>query len=719
MRLKRAKARAFRSFYDEQTTPDLPEKGLFLVDGMNKDTGGGSNSGKSNLTLMVAYALDFCPYPATILQNWDTASKMQNVLELDTANGPLTLSRGEHTYVEYKGVKTSGAKAYKEKLQEIFKLSPDMLEALTYRRQGQQGGIFLSMDDAHKKSFLSELLGLTKIEKAIEVSKLQIVGLEVLLKVKQGVLDNLPSIVEPVLDIPVNNIEELQGKHKSDTWLMAQTRIKQVATEKEILELKKEITKLEGELTWFLKDVSSDFANSKGLASLKTKLGDFYNNEQLNALKHAASIAYSELNKHLLGQVSMSSNQKRIKFLEGDIVQERYEADKITGLGTDLDKATQDLNSLMGQKCYVCEGPRVRDPVLLRQAEDRAATAQARLDAALLRRSTLPQTIHRIGCEIAELVDTVAKFDNETKRLQSIYSKCLGDIKEYESSIGKNQAILVLEIQTLEAKITLDRQNAASGLRHNIDSSKGKLHNLEFARMDHINKQRELASGISSIENDIKLYELIDKQARTEYNIRLREYQKNYVRHQQLNSEISSTLESINLEKDLIIALGKEGFLGSIFEEILGDISSRTNDYLKMVPNVATITLSLDTEKETKTGSMSKKITPVVYKSGKAIPLTGGISGGMVAVVALAVDLALLSIIQERTGLELGWLILDEAMDGLGSLEKEACFELLRQVAHNKLILIIEHDDKAKTFCDGSIRVVTENERTTIDTTIY
>jgi chaperonin cofactor prefoldin len=573
------------------------------------------------------------------------------------------------------------------------------------------------MDDSRKKSFLSELLGLDKVEKIVEQSKLEIVELEKLLLINEELLRNTPELPVPNLEMPVDNTAELEGDLKTTQWAQVQVKIKQTALEKEIEELKRKINKAQGVLTWFLKDLETDRTNSVELQAALKKLKDLDDPSKVQVLDQSMKLAYKELvsfKESLRG----TDNERSIKFLQESLKDMEKEISRIPQLLNELDKVNQNLNSLHDEKCFVCDGPRVRNPEVVRQVEAQKAALEGRVEALESSRAHFPVRSGQLEAQIQAYRDADKANQNQGARLEELCNKYRRDLTDYEASIAKNKQMVALEIKNIESQIALARNEASGVYKTQVDSLKGKLHTLELNRMDLVNKYREHTSKISSIENDIKLNKLIETQARTEYNIRLREYQKNQNHRNQWIDNINKFRTRANLEKDLCDALGREGFLGSIFEEVLMDISQRTNEYLKQIPNVATLTISLDTEKETKSGKISRKITPVVYKSGKAVPLTGGISGGMLAVVALAVDLALLSIIQERTGFELGWLILDEAMDGLGSIEKEACFELLRQVAHNKLILVIDHDDKAKAFCDGSIRVTTENDRSEISPTI-
>lgn len=58
----------------------------------------------------------------------------------------------------------------------------------------------------------------------------------------------------------------------------------------------------------------------------------------------------------------------------------------------------------------------------------------------------------------------------------------------------------------------------------------------------------------------------------------------------------------------------------------------------------------------------------------------------------LAVDLAFGKVASQRRGSYPGWLVLDEALNGLGSVEKESCLEMLGEYASDRLVLVVDHD---------------------------
>jgi DNA repair exonuclease SbcCD ATPase subunit len=170
---------------------------------------------------------------------------------------------------------------------------------------------------------------------------------------------------------------------------------------------------------------------------------------------------------------------------------------------------------------------------------------------------------------------------------------------------------------------------------------------------------------------------------------------------------------AIALELSVHQALGRQGYLGSIFDEILAEISTEVTDVLGNVPNVSGVTLRFDSTHETRKGATKRSIVPVVTKDGLEATFSS-LSGGQQSSVELAVDLAIGNVIGRRTGRTPGWLILDESFDGLDVQAKEGCMAILKRYATNRLVAVIDHASELKELFDQRIQVQLHNGVSTV-----
>jgi DNA repair exonuclease SbcCD ATPase subunit len=151
-------------------------------------------------------------------------------------------------------------------------------------------------------------------------------------------------------------------------------------------------------------------------------------------------------------------------------------------------------------------------------------------------------------------------------------------------------------------------------------------------------------------------------------------------------------------------------------EEILIEIAAIANDILSQVANVRHLSIAFETEREAvTTGNTVAKITPVIYSRGRKVSLSSGVSGGMRTSIELATDLAVGQVISRRRGSFPGFMILDEAFDGLGGAAKESCLEMLKTCANDRLILVVDHDAQFQGLFDQTITVNMVDGRSTLE----
>lgn len=161
----------------------------------------------------------------------------------------------------------------------------------------------------------------------------------------------------------------------------------------------------------------------------------------------------------------------------------------------------------------------------------------------------------------------------------------------------------------------------------------------------------------------------------------------------------------INLEiiTHCIRILDRQGFLGNIFDEVLSDIKNRTNDLMSSIPNVNTFSIDISSNSVTQKGKVNKKIKTSVYKDGEEKSLRS-LSGGQMTSSELCTDLAVGESIRSRSGSNLGWVALDEAMDGLDVETKKSVLEVIKSKI-NGLVIVVDHSTEIKDAFDKVIEV--------------
>lgn len=184
-------------------------------------------------------------------------------------------------------------------------------------------------------------------------------------------------------------------------------------------------------------------------------------------------------------------------------------------------------------------------------------------------------------------------------------------------------------------------------------------------------------------------------------------FQKQLARHQKTLETVQNDLEgrkkdlkaatvSLNAERDFIAAMGKQGFLGRIVEEVLFEISDEATKWLGRLANANRMGVVFSTETE----KGRQQIQLLVDVRGNRVKPDAVLSGGQLTSLAQAVDLAVMSVISRRRGgVVPGWLCLDEIFNGQGLITKESALEIIKELSTDRLVLVIDHGtETAETF---------------------
>lgn len=680
----------FRSFR-KPSRINFPEKGLMRIRGRNLDTGGESAAGKSTIALAINFVLGRCPYPATALQSWGTA----NVAS-------ATLGFRDDTYVE-RGKKFSimeagsaepvkGSAAQKEEwLSKFFGgLDMDMVMALTYRGQ-KKPGLFLSKTDSEKKEFLTRLLGLDKFEKAIEDGKSRVSALEV----------KVASFVS-VHDSVMKSISELGPV--SDTELLRQEE----STYKNSIDFK--ISRIAG--------LKVDQANVRayGEAAAKAARESFAPKireaqEKVRELQKApidvGEADTTELKKY---QDIAKQCQERITRLVSEDLTKRTEfeqkrdalvarisgLDKLSatssGLLRDRVRLSMEYESLKQDVCPTCK--REWDQAVERrgQIETEVVGINEKLDECA--------ACQQSAIELRAELDSLPRFETNPLivRLQKSQSDARARAATEQQKIDGAAAEASAERRRLLAEARADE----AVLTSNASAAAGEVAGISNEALQALEK--EISTEQTALADARAMLSALQQEMvrattmRTQYD-RLAEQAEKALK------ERTDAEEALKAEKDFLGMIGREGFLGSIFDEVLAEISDETNQLLASVANTRQCTLRFASESTTQKGTIKKEIKPVVTIHGYEAPMESGLSGGMFSVVELAVDLALGAVISRRSGVCPGWLILDESFDGLGAVEKESAMEILQRYAQDRLVIVIDHTTEFQGMFTQSVTI--------------
>lgn len=716
-RLKSITVKAFRSFAEESTV-HFPETGMMLFKGLNADTGGSSGSGKSSLLLAISYLFGFCRFPATALQSWLTDEPMEVMGVVQVPDGELVISRGQKLGLTLNGVRVPGsAKQLEEKISQLVGLAPPLLAALTYRGQ-KQPGLFLDKSDGEKKEFLTVLLDLGRFETAIKKSQARSKDLEQAHNTVSYVATELhrkleghrasfrPAALQSEAAVERNLAQARANRdrlHQQILDLRLKLRSHEVEIERRAHQVREEATPRVKEIEARIRHLMTQEPD--------TSCVDLSCLVQLGAdLEQAESFLKEELAadqvRYRLQRGQADSVYAQLLLLEKHLAA-RPNFERM------LAKLQSEIKDLDKSLCPTCE--RQWDDAGARAGELRAEVGD--VTKALAELTDMKPKVVALQAECNALSEFVPNPTIE--ELRSIVSKLTADIGAEKVRVDGQVAMLWLGIKDRVAEAQADLQRVREFIASEIDLARHEaLESLQGDQDALEVLERELAMADSQIKGfEAALTRLqIDnvretaRVAQLESTIRTIETELEQARERQVREALE-----LNAELDFQRMIGREGFLGAIFDEVLWEISQETNRLLAQFPNTAHVTLNFQSETTTQTDTVKKAIVPVVTVGGNEAPLRSGLSGGMETAVELAVDLAVATVVSQRTGAMPGWLVLDESFTGLGPVEAEASMEILRAFAENKLVLVVDHASEFKAMFTQAVTVQFSGGRSRVE----
>lgn len=682
----------FRSFIEPQRIT-FPDSGLFCIQGKNLNTGGSSGTGKSNLLLAIEYAFGSCPLPSTVLGSWFSDEPPTVKLGVKANNQLVELYRAKGLTLTKNGEEFAGsAKQKDEELLKIIGLSPEVRQSLTYRGQ-KKPGIFLNKTNGEKSDFLMPLLDLERFEKANNISDETIKSLKTKLENLSG---SLQTLQETRSGIKLVNCQDLFNKIHDNKILIEQYELQLAQTKEnqEVARIKAESDAVAARDHYLKVNVYSE--QLKELGTLSTSIPKFIPDEtelnRLNAVLIECQQRLSKLKEKNTKDLAEFNEKK--KSIQAQINKNNLIAGSMPQIQKEHMRLENQIAVIKQNKCPTCNQEWIENQEKLKLIQHelvKVISSRLACQEAQLAVSKLQQELDELGT--FEPNPTIAKLE----AINNDYLVKIGEEKQKLSAAQKlhdsKYSKEIAELRAATNKIAMEANHLLINIRAKFANETNRIYIEEINRIEAINSA--LKAELNAAERELVKHETIQKQIdQLDAQIKQKEAEK------------ASIEEQLNAELDLATLIGKEGFLGNIFDEVLDEISAETNNTLSQIANTAHITINFKSERLTEKGTIKKTIVPVVNVNGNTGPLNSALSGGQITTVELAVDLAVGAVISRRTGVTPGYLILDESFAvGLDNVSKEACFELLKMYSHDRLILVIDHSTEFLSLFTKTITI--------------
>jgi len=301
-----------------------------------------------------------------------------------------------------------------------------------------------------------------------------------------------------------------------------------------------------------------------------------------------------------------------------------------------------------------------------------------KVDSAKYETTILNKQIEQLKVEVNKLKEQVCYTClRQWDKSQELLDKKLSEIKVLEHKVQVNEAIIKNSAPILENYSVLQAQQAE--LNKQIGELNSTITSAQLALQSAEQNCKNIALQVEKYKENLSKLETLKQQKIT----------------------LENELNILNHEKNI---LGRQGFLGVIFDEVLAEIENKANELICYFPNISTYSVQISSTTQTKTKNLKKTLSKKVYKDGKEVSIKS-LSGGQQAALELCVDLAVSETIRARTGTNLGWIILDEALEGLGVVEKQSALDMLKQKIKGT-VLVIDHSTEVKEGFDKIISIM-------------
>jgi len=670
-----------RSFQDNQTINFKNRDKLIQIDGLNKDSGGSSGAGKSSIAIAIDYLFGTSSLAGTVLKPWDQ-NKTPKIVGHFSRNGiEITISRSTKDGLSIKvgDETTSGnSKIAEEKLDEVIGLPRDIFKRLIQKRQ-DDGSFFVSMTPKDKYDFLIKVLNLE--DKNVD---LKFIDEEVKEKTKELELKT------PSIDLNTTTIAEFKALRDSKIEPLCSVN------QKDIEALKTSIQSLDDSLL-------------KSRAAKQRKIEELNKPKKVSAV-HSSSNLPELIEKQKKTKEAISSVRKRhldelntIRHAHKDneyaISNLKHTQDKANNIGSNIKALSEEKNTIEhNAKCNTCLQEWKGDTALAKIEEIKAKIASLIKEAMDLKKildtgEELKGISVRLLVSIArfEKIDPTEPLDKQLEVIErdiSIERSKQSDIeKTLENSFLKEESSYLKTINSIEEEFQVEIE----GNSKQINSLKEEKMSLEGQLLRYIDLSRSYKKEQSDLFEMIKVKEDILVELKKEVN--------------ELDLHIQIAKESSRCLKSFIL---------NTFQDTLSSIGESATEILNGIPNVATTSVFFEGFKENKSGGIKNEITAILSKSGYPDVPVKAMCGGESCAIGLAIDLAVIDIIETKAGKGTDFFVMDEPFNGLDAVCREDCLEIIKNIDSNKKIIVIDHCSELKEMVSDVITVVKENDISTI-----
>jgi len=243
-----------------------------------------------------------------------------------------------------------------------------------------------------------------------------------------------------------------------------------------------------------------------------------------------------------------------------------------------------------------------------------------------------------------------------------------------------------------------------------------KLNKLKVKRSESLSQYNNVSAANIELKNAID----ISRRTIASLNEKLEKQAEIVAKIASAKKLLSGLLVKISDLKDEILvyeavssALSPTGAPAYVVDSVVDQFNDKVSQYVSLVwPNAS---YSLQSYKENQSGDIKAKFSDkLAIKSIERS--TGSLSGGELRCLSLAVDFAVIDVVESTFGISINPIILDEPFEGLDSLNRERVIEILETLSAERQIWIVDHASETRSLFSVVHKVEKRNGISTLAT---
>jgi len=689
MRTISVKAENFRSY--ESLERKFPNRGLILVEGINLDSGGGSNGSGKTAFLDAEFWAIYGYLPA-----WGSLrggsvdsvvrigqSSCQVVVEREWAGKHVKISRSRPSklavWVDGKPLHGKSDDLQKQ-IEQMF--GPAERALLSSYVAQDRGRSFLSISDAERTQVLSSFAGVEAMDAALEKAKQE------RLEVKRAI-DEANSRVSAQEQLAASLASYLT---KAEAALADKTKAFEQA--ERYLE---DARAGAAEATRTL-EVEEKAALDAALESLHQRYGALQQKSESELAAAEAKLGVSSKRLHeakaALSLARATGQQKAPEEWSGRLTALRARKDK--GLkaieaaralrnSVAIDRAaieamSREMDAIASGRCPKCQY--VNDQLEARQASlaERIEERASKLEASEQQLKGLPSE-SEVAADLAKVEADIASLSREILECEVKASSALRLAESEALSAESDAGSCVRQLEAARQSLESVDRNRRSESATKVSEIKAQFH-----------RRRELAKDLlRKAERDAEASALALSAAADEVEVRRKELEVVELSLVALRDTVSGELaHKLDLAEDMVEFFGPAGYRSVIYDGLVARLSELADSFMKEFTEGAYGTY-LEQVGQTAAGATKLVLRPVVTRSGEKID-PDLLSGGFRRRLTLSYDLAVCSVSEQGAP-----MILDEGLDGVDAQGKLSILPVLEKIAADRLVLLVDHTSELKS----------------------